>query len=379
MGESSRRAVPATVAIVQFVDGVAGQHEASMRGVMAVYRPDSGPAPVTSRQDGFFELDMSGIEGQTRRFIMTDVDTWRWDNLALPAGVRLAPFQATIATKKPIQALARFGRNGIEGTLSTGPFQELEDALLATPDQRNLAVHLQPEGAFRAGSEDVLAPRQFLASAVLTDRQQRRQEVYRKLLARSTTGARETRDMLYAWARPVDLGFTLAPDVQARGSALVMAPVQWQRPAPGTQVKVPGPLVRYERIIGKVTTRPTVESTNSTEMNLRFLLPPAVLPLKVDHAVLTVKMEAPNRRVTIAANVDGKPVELHSVETPLNLIRLRIDDPRFLTLDAAGGLRLDVSLSEPLRKDVKSGSRVAPGAEQWTIEYLEVEVTGTCQ
>jgi len=38
-----------------------------------------------------------------------------------------------------------------------------------------------------------------------------------------------------------------------------------------------------------------------------------------------------------------------------------------------------VSLSEPLRKDVKAGSRVALGAEPWTIEYLDVEVTGTCQ
>lgn len=379
LGESSRRAVPPTVAVVQFVDGVAGHNEASLRGLMAVYRPDSGSATVAARQDGFFELDMAGIEGQTRRFLMTDADTWRWDNLALPAGVRLAPFHATLSTKEPIQALARFGRDGIEGKLSAGPFQELADALLSTPDHRNMMVHVQRDGTFRADSQDVLAPQQFLADAVLSDRQQRRQEVYRKLLARSATGSHETRDLLYAWARPVDLNFTLASEAPARGSALVMVPVQWQRSAPGTQIRIPGPLLRYERVIGELLIRSTFESTNSAEMQLRFQLPASVLPLKIEHATLVAKIEAPNRRLTIAGKAEDKRVELHQVATPLDVVRVDIKDPRFLTLDPQGGLHLTVSLSEPLRKPADAGSRDGQGPEKWRIEYLEVEVTGICQ
>lgn len=383
MGESSRRAVPPTVAVVQFVEGVAGHNEASLRGLMAVYRPDSGPATVAARQDGFFELDMAGIEGQTRRFIMTDADTWHWDNLSLPAGVRLAPFHATIPTKEPIVAHARFGPDGIEGKLSAGPFQGLADALLSAPDHRNLAVHLQPDGTFRARSQDILAPQQVLASAVLSDRQQRRQEVYRKLLARSTIGSPETREFLYAWGRPVDLNFTLSSETDSdgavRGSALIRVPVQWQRSAPGSQVRIPGPLVRYERVMGQLLARPTFESTSSTEMHLRFQAPASALPLKVERAVLLAKIEAPNRRVTIAGKAEDKWVELHKVDTPLDVIRVEIDDARLLTLDARGGLHLNVSLSQPLRKAAETGSRTAPGAEQWTIEYLEVEVTGTCR
>ncbi|MCI0681440.1 MAG: hypothetical protein L0Y71_04985 [Gemmataceae bacterium] len=376
MGEASRRAVPPTIACVQFVDAVAGHNEASVRGLIAVYRPDSGAAVAAARQQGFFELDMAGIEGQTRRLIMTDADTWHWDNLELPAGIRLAPFHATIPTKEPIRAIARFGPDGIEGALSTGPFLEPADALLSAPDARNLAVNMSGDGSMRAGSEDVLPPEQFLASAVLSDRQQRRQDVYRKLLARSATGSRETRDLLFAWARPVDLSFTLPADAEPRGSALVMVPVEWQRSAPGDRVTVPGPLMRCQRVIGSLLSRPTFEAASSTDMHLRFQAPAAVLPLKIERARLTATIDAPNRRVTIAGKADAATVELHRVESPLDVIRVDIDDPRLLTLDPRGGLHLHLAISDRLRTDATADVR---GGEKWTIEYIEVEVTGTCQ
>src|SRR2546430_9453094 len=57
---------------------------------------------------------------------------------SLPAGVRFAPFHATVITGEPIKAVARLGPDGLEGKLSAGMFQDLEDAILSTPNGRKL-------------------------------------------------------------------------------------------------------------------------------------------------------------------------------------------------------------------------------------------------
>src|SRR5207249_848693 len=126
----------------------------------------------------------AGIEGQTRRLMLTDLETWRWENLSLPAGVRLAPFRYTVPTSEPLAAVARFGPVGLEGKLKSGPFTDLADALLATPTGRNLAVRMNADGGFRAGTPDILPAGQYLATTVLSDRQQRRQNLYREFLSR---------------------------------------------------------------------------------------------------------------------------------------------------------------------------------------------------
>ena len=95
LGEIARRAAPPTVAVAQVIDAVSGTPEAAVHGVLAVYRPDSGQVDMGAVHGGFFDLDVSGSEGQTRKFIMTDMDAWHWENLEVPAGDRFAPFRYT--------------------------------------------------------------------------------------------------------------------------------------------------------------------------------------------------------------------------------------------------------------------------------------------
>src|SRR5262249_19711073 len=149
-------------------------------------------------------LDMSGTEGRIRRLVLTDVGAWHWDNLSLPAGERLAPFWYTVDTGEPIRAVARLGPNGIEGKLTRGPFTDLADAVLSAPGDRRLAVRLGPGDTFSTAPGDVLPLDQFLSGAVLSDQQQRRQELYRKFLERPKVRRLQDRPVLLAWARPVD-------------------------------------------------------------------------------------------------------------------------------------------------------------------------------
>jgi hypothetical protein len=297
----------------------------------------------------------------------------------LPAGVRMGPFSYTAPAQKPLAAVVTFGPGGLEGRLEAGPFQDLADALVSTPGGRNFAVPLRPDNSFSVGSEDILPAGQFLASAVLTDRQQRRQSVYRELLKRGPgAGRSEGPDVLYAWARPLDMHFTLDRDAKFVGNALLMVPLHLERPAPGGRMTIPGPFVPCRRILEGASTRLTLEATVATDMHLRFQLPEVVLPFKVERARLLTRIDAPDRRVTVSGLTDGGPVELHRVESPLDPLRVDVSDERLLRLDAEGGLHLNLSVSDTLRA-AEAGQRDLQAGQKWTIEYIELEVTGRSQ
>jgi hypothetical protein len=378
LGEASRRAVPPTVAAVQVVHAVAGQDEADVRGLLAVYRPDSGPAEAGAANGGVFELDMAGLEGRSRRFLLTDLDAWHWDNLALPAGVRFAPFHYTARTGEPLSAVAHFGPDGLEGRLSAGPFGEVSDALVGPPNGRNMALRLRPDGTFSAGPADVLPSGQFLAGAVLVDRQQRRQEFYRRALKPPAIGRPEGPSTLMAWAAPVDMHFSLATGARAGGDALLVMPLRLERSPPGERVTILGPLVPCRRVIDNLLTRPPSEGGPASTMNLRFQLPAAVLPFQVERVRLLARIDAPGRRVTVSGVAGEAATVLREEESPLDPVSVDVDDARFLALDAEGGLRLDLAISDPLAA-VPDGKRPATLGDKWTIEYLELEVTGRSQ
>jgi hypothetical protein len=375
LGEESRRAAPPTVAVAQIVEADTGTEEASAHGLLAVYRPDSGPAMVGADQGGLFQLDTTALEGQLRRLISTDLDAWHWENLELPAGVRSAPFHASIPTGGPITAVATLGPEGIEGKLAAGAFQDVGDALLSTSNGRQLAVHLQPDGAFRVSSADVLSVNQFLAGAVLSDQQQRRQEIYRAFLKRPIAGRPERGSTLLAWAKPIDMHFTLAPDARLVGSALLVLPLRLERPAGGSRVTIPGALLPYRQIIETGPIRPMLDSTKRADMHLRFQLPAAALPLQVERAWLVTKINAPSRSVVISGHTDGGLEEIHRVASPLDAIRVEINEGRFLQLDEQGGLHVSLSVSDMVHEEDTNQGRIQP-VEKWTIEYLELEVAG---
>jgi hypothetical protein len=378
LGELSLRAVPPTVAVVQLVDASPGIEESALHGRLATYRPDAGTAEVGVTQGGFFDLDMTGIQGQTRRLLMTDSEAWHWDNLDLPAGVRLGSFHYTATTTEPIAAAARFGTDGLQGKLNAGNFRDPEDAVLHVPPGRTLAVRLRPDGTFTAGSQDALPKGQYLSGTLLSDRQQRRQDIYREFLKNPTAELLEGRPLLFVWAKPVDMHFALAPNSRLTGSALLVVPLRLERPASGERVTIPGAFVTYRQIARLGAMQPVKESSQALDMRLRFQLPTVALPFKVEQARLVIKIDAPSRRVVVSGEADGKPVELHRVESPLDPIRVTLGEERLLHLDNQGGLYVNLSISDMVNgRDKQMDATLVE--EKWRIEDISLEVTGRAE
>jgi hypothetical protein len=100
-----------------------------------------------------------------------------------------------------------------------------------------------------------------------------------------------------------------------------------------------------------------------------------VLPFEVERARFTLKIDAPSRRVTVAGLEGSRATQLHSEDSPLDPVRIEITEERLLHLDAAGGLHLNLTLS-----DIPQGNQKAASPQQvtekWIIDYLELEVSG---
>jgi hypothetical protein len=369
LGQLSRGAVPPTLAVAQIVDAVPGVDEVQTSGVLAVYQPSLGTSSVGAEQGGEFDLDIADLEGRVHRRVQTDVDRWHLENLELPAGVRLAPFRHTVRTQGPVEATVRFGPEGVEGRVTPGPFGPLEDALLSTPGQHLVAVRLDANGFFRARGEDELHGGPVVVGGLLSDRQRARQRLCEKLLAEPQPSYVAERSLLLAWADPVDMHFTLAPQARTTGEALLAIPLRFEPTPPGRRVTVPAAFVSCRRISsdGRAL-RPAIDSRLATRLRLRFQLPASVLPLVVERARLTVKLHAPSREVVISAQADGEPVPLRRLTSPLGIEQVDIDDPRLLRLDERGMLSVTVEVGE------LHGSKAAQ--DLWRLESTGLEVRG---
>jgi hypothetical protein len=369
LGEGSRRTVPPTLAVAQIVAMNPRSSDQAVTGLLGYFRPDSGPTTLSSDQGGLLQLDMGGLEGHTRRLVMSDVDVWHWENLDLPAGVRLGAFQATARTNESISATAHFGPEGLVGKTSLGTMRRLSDALIHSPSQRSYAVRLGSDGSFTINANDLLPTDLYVAGAVLSDRQQKRQAIYSRLLAESKTGRRSEDSLFLAWSDPLAVPFTFGSETPPRGSALLSLPLEFEPTEPNVQVTIPRACAPYRRILSLGATQPSMEGQQAMDQHLRFQIPPSVLPLKIENARLFMKVDAPSRRLTIRAHSPKGPVELRSLENMVDPFEIPINRDELLSLDDQGGLHVDIEVSDP-----------APGAGEqppkWTIHYLEIEIVG---
>src|SRR5439155_14878080 len=130
----------------------------------------------------------------------------------------------------------------------------------------------------------------------------------------------------------------LLPNARTVGSALLTVSLRLERSAPGGRITLPGPFLACRRMLENASTPLTLELSQPTDMHLRFQLPAAVLPFKVERARLVASINAPGRRVTVLGRRGDELVELHNVDSPLDPIRVDLTDERWLRVDAEGGL-----------------------------------------
>jgi hypothetical protein len=374
LAAARREAVPPTTGVAAVLDVSPGTEDAAATGLFALYRPESGPVDLDARDGGRLDLDVAGLEGQVRRRVQTDFDGWHWEGLSLPAGVRTGPFRASVPTG-PVRAVAKFGPDGITGHLTTGRFRDPTDPVLLTQSNETMVVRLAADGSFAGVPTDSLPPGQFMAEAVLSDRQQRRQDVLRKLLTKPVARHLEGRDLMFVWTEPAESPFAAGAGDRTVGTALLTIPIEFERPAAGDRVTVPAGFVPATAIHLGRPGRVLTEGAQPTTMRLRFRLPPSVRPLTVERATVRAKVRASSRKFAVVGYAGNEVIRLAQVESPIDPVRVDVTDARLITPDADGYLYLGIEIGERLGSASGDPTHVELD-EKWRIESLGLEVVG---
>lgn len=364
---ASRHSIPPTAAIAELAEAIPGSGEIARIGAFAAYQPTAGPVRLAAPRGGVLDFDFDGLDGQTRMRVQTDRDAWHYEQLSVPAGVRQGLYRTT--DTDAASAIASFGPDGVRGQLVAAGYRDPADAILVARNRETSGVRIAADGTFTIGRDELLAPDQYLAGAVLSDRQQRRQSIFRKLVGSGLPDHYDNRDFLMAWTSPAEIPFRTNEGSRAIGSSLLAVPVEYERPAAGTSVFVPRAFLPYRRWLEGRARAPTLDSTRPIEMRLRFQLPASVVPMAVEKATLIAKVRAPQRKVVISGYEGETAAKIFEAAEPTELMRVEITDPRFLKLDATGGLHVGFA--------VTGNAEIGGILESfWAIESLQMELTG---
>ena len=379
MGYRSRQAVPDTVALAEFAEMAPASSEVRVRGLMGVYSANPQAAPFQANHGGMFAFDSPAHDAQTRRMVSTDLDQWHWENVVLPAGLSVAPFSFSTTLDEPPLATATFDEMGIIGRLDIGPLKDPGDAILLGPAGTNMSVRLETDGSFHAVRQDILADGQFVGADVLDDGQRRRQDVLRQVAPQLGT---QTTPRLLLWTSAFDPGFVVASEAHMVENALVSLPLVLTKPAAGTRVTIPSPLITYEATSSPDGSQLSPAYSNadrrwvgplvrSTQATVRFHLPDTALPLRVEQATLTIRIQAPSRKLEIAGWNGDRQVPLASKTSPVGTFEFDLHPADALAIDAQGGLLLNINVGPHPKEETANVATVG-----WKIERVSLEVTG---
>lgn len=323
--------------------------------------------------------------GETKRTVWTDDGESRLKNIRLaPGRVHYVPVTRTDSLEQPIRVLGTWGPEGLTGQVLGGPFSESSDWVIAAPAAPLAAARANADQTgFVTSRSDTLAADQFIATALMSDEQRRRQSLLKSVLE-SSMAKQSLVDgpTLLIWSRPFESGIVLPETYQQAGWALTTIPLEILPTPPETPFAIPATFIRIENFAGKQGASSVFDprsgrwlesTTQPTNSELRFLLPPQVVPCQLRYAKLTIKLNAPSRELTITGRSQGETVTLFRQRDPSGVLQVEFPNPERFELDQRGGLFVGIAISGT---GLQQANPTAGETSTWGIDYVRLEVEG---
>jgi hypothetical protein len=386
---------PSVVAAVQVIEALPGADDANVTGGLAFFTRESTDWKIQTHSGGRLTPEMSGLEGTTRRMVWNDLGDWTWEHLQLDTPQRTARYRQSLTPPARFEARGTFASSGVTGRLSGGNPARLSEVVLATRDGR-IGVDVRADGTFVAAADRVFSSDQYVEAGFLGDEQDRRRraysEVLRKIIGEDWSGP----PLLMGWTDEPRAGFEFDEGRQRLGASLVVVPVTLDRPAAGTDITIPLPLLPF-RIVnlpfgdGKTPSSPVwsalrrewQERRELSTFWMKFQIPPALLPVDVVGGRLTVQVTGPVTQMELfglstdaAGNPTGTspPVSIERWNNPVGSHAFELADRSLLHLAAGGGLLLGLTAGDPERKpdvEVKSTPPLNPNPSMNPIADIQ--------
>lgn len=350
-GRINRQGIPATQASIDFVQAIRGTDDLRAEGVLSVYHPEESQFPIAATQGGDITPEMSGREQTSRRRVTTDLGKSHWENLHQIPGLRSAPFKHSAVAAVRLEARVSFDAQGLTGQYA-GFIPPGTDALIATQNGR-IGVTLQSDGGFVGQGVNVFEKDQYLSAGLLSDEQDRRRRTMKELINNPRRPDFPELPQLLFWSDPQDHGFHFGEGLKNQGASLIAVPLTIERPASGTEILIPSPLLNYISRRSPTGVEPSAmwnfdkkqwQDRSAPGLTwLSFQIPRELLPVIPKQARIHIKVSGPIGRVEILGLKKGDEVLLHSIQNPVGSVSIDLNDADALTVDDDGRLILGLS------------------------------------
>lgn len=382
IGRQNRQVIPPSTAMIQVVHPIPGTDDVRILGSAGLYHSDAVRTVIGGTDGGWIVPELSGTEGTVRRMMWSDLGQWEWEGVQLPPGLRIAESETSSQSPERVSARAVFGPEGLSGMLSTSEYLEPRDAVLITNNGR-MGVELDETGAFTADSDNVLGADEFLIAGLLSDDQTRRSRILANLLQQSEIG-RVNKPTLFFWTNPWDAGFRFADESQRSGSALVAIPLEFERPAVGTSVSLPWPLLPYREATGPDGYRPSglfdnrdlvwLAKPRPAMSWLRVQVPRVLLPVDIESGRIVARVTGPVGKLELSVAHGSEIVPLHTWIDPVGTLTLDLEGSELPTLDETGGMLIRVAAGDADRPELYEPDPESGKLNYWRIESLTMEL-----
>ena len=377
---SASRSAPPGQQVFQFIESESGSSDVVVSGAMAIYSDSDFSPRLGTRTGAEFLPDRRGMLDARWRMTRSDLNAWNTEGVEFRPGVRIAQFQSRTAFDRPMRASGTFTADGFSGRLESPLSSGAEDALVASRTQVTLPVGISADGDVVPGGS-ILPPGEFIAESVVSAEQTRRQNMMRELFrTESRNSPVVTRPSLLFWSPALDLQSGDLDEEQTVGSALVMLPIELERPAAGTPLTIPAPFISY-RSVPKSRSLATpaffsnslgtwTEYPRAGQINLHFQLPPELLPLEAESAMLTFKVTASSRDVLVTGVDPSTPAG--DFTSPVGVKTVELDQSQF-ELTPSGAIPIEFSIGEATDE---SDPDAQLQDRYWKMDWVQFEFHG---
>ena len=399
IGHRQVTAVPSTVATGQIVQVHDSLSQAHVSTVQAVYSQGEGELGLVTDASSITLPDTPDAAGQLRRLHRDKQGTTRWVGLKQPPGVlRYMTSQRDVYFEKQICVRGAFDARGFVGSVYGVPQNDFGDPILIAGPRPVTAVKTDSElesdqGGFtvRFGQDDLLASDQFVDSAILTDRQRKRQEALRQILSNAETSPFPATPTVLAWTSPTMTGNAYDKRFTDQGTALIAFPVQLTRPVDETEYFIPATFVGMgtdgkSPVYNPRTGKWLPELTKPADCVISCQFPRELLPLKLKSLSINIKLNAPSRSLIVNSMAGTSPKEIYRIDDPAGNVRFTCDQPEQIALDADAALKLQFQITgvdgqsetDAFVVDAPNASRRPQSTikSTWQIDHMFVDAVG---
>jgi hypothetical protein len=375
VGAANRQQAPETLSELQFVRVVNGSTQLDMESTGTVYVTSGEERKITSSAGDLVHLQRTEANNEYRRMIWSDDHVWDLDHVVLPAGQSYIAQPTIEQIERPVRVSATFDPSGLKGTLDIPGVVKPTDGVIVF-EKGFAPVRFEGANAFRVDAEDSLALGQFISSDVLSDQQRQHQEFYRQMFIEKGDWE-AVRPLLFFWDDVRPISVTIPGVENHTGAAFYSVPLTLSKPEAGTSVRIPQSLLQLRTgsdALGNMVSPlyswrsgEWVESKSYSTVFLRFRIPDALLPIRLDRVKLSIDLQAEDRAVEFATLVDGELSPLKRVESPREAFTFEVEDPASLSLNPKNewvfALKVDRLLNQT---DIAS----------WKINDVKIEMSG---